>query len=146
MTIFASCALATSADLLLDTSAAIALLDEAHVGYAATTETAEGLILGLAGHAMFETYSVLTRLPGEKRLGANTASQLIAHEFPRSVTLSPAKSQEALAALAGAGISGGAVYDGLVGLAARHAGIQLLSRDRRALPTYQALGVDVRLI
>lgn len=146
MTTFASCALATSADLLLDTSAAIALLDETHVGYAATFDAADGLILGLAGHAMFETYSVLTRLPGEKRLGANAASRLIAHEFPRSVMLSPEKSQEALSALADAGVSGIAVYDGLVGIAARHARIRLLSRDRRALPTYRALGVDVKLI
>lgn len=143
---FASCALPTSADLLLDTSAAIALLDDAHTGYAATFEATDGLILGLAGHAMFETYSVLTRLPGEKRLGANTASRLITHEFPRSVTLSPTQSQQAVAVLAEAGISGGAVYDGLVGLAAHRAGIQLLSRDRRALPTYRALGVDVKFI
>lgn len=138
--------MATSADLLLDTSAAIALLDEAHPGYAATYRETRGLILGLAGHAMFETYSVLTRLPGEKRLGAGTAAHLIAHEFPGSAALPPAEFDDALTRLAAAGIAGGSVYDGLVGLAAQAAGIQLLSRDRRAAPIYAVLGVAFRLL
>jgi hypothetical protein len=41
------------------------------------------------------------------------------------------------------GIGGGSVYDGLVGWAAVVAGRPLLSLDRRARPTYQALGVEI---
>ena len=49
--------------LLLDTSAAVALVVEDHEAHAATLEAVRGRSLGLAGHAWFETYSVLTRLP-----------------------------------------------------------------------------------
>lgn len=50
------------------------------------------------------------------------------------------------AALAEAGISGGAVYDALVAAAAVHHGLPLVSRDRRALDTYRALGLDVEFL
>jgi predicted nucleic acid-binding protein len=48
--------------------------------------------------------------------------------------------------LARLGISGGAVYDALVGAAARQHGLSLVSGDARARPAYEALGVRVRLI
>ena len=44
------------------------------------------------------------------------------------------------------GIAGGSVYDALVGAAAVEHGLPLATRDRRALDTYRALEVDVRLI
>jgi hypothetical protein len=44
------------------------------------------------------------------------------------------------------GISGGAVYDALVGAAARQHGRLLVSGDARARPVYEALGVRVHLI
>ncbi len=50
------------------------------------------------------------------------------------------------AVLADLGISGGAVYDALVGLAARAAGLTLLTRDARALGTYAALGLPVEVV
>jgi hypothetical protein len=46
------------------------------------------------------------------------------------------------AELATRGITGGAVYDALVGLAARDARLRLVTRDRRAATTYSALGLD----
>jgi uncharacterized protein with PIN domain len=48
---------------LLDTSAAIALVVEDHEAHAATFAALKDRRVGLAGHAWFETYSVLTRLP-----------------------------------------------------------------------------------
>lgn len=42
--------------------------------------------------------------------------------------------------LAEAGISGGAVYDGLVAAAARQADATLLTLDARAAATYRAVG------
>ena len=60
--------------VLLDTSAAIALVLEDHDAHAATVAAVAGRRLGLAGHAWFETYSVLTRLPGDlRRSPADTA-------------------------------------------------------------------------
>jgi predicted nucleic acid-binding protein len=43
-------------------------------------------------------------------------------------------------------IAGGAVYDALVGSAAVAHQLALVTRDRRALPTYRALEVDVELL
>jgi len=43
-------------------------------------------------------------------------------------------------------IVGGAIYDGLVGATVREAGATLLTRDRRAVHTYELLGVDYRLL
>jgi len=135
-----------SADLLLDTSTAIAVLRDANPAHESAFALTQGMTLGLSGHALFETFSVLTRLPGDNRLSAPYASLVISREFPASVALPPSIALNAVATLSEAGIAGGAVYDGLVGLAAKAAGITLLSCDRRALSTYAALGVDVRLI
>jgi predicted nucleic acid-binding protein len=136
--------LPTSADLLLDTSAAIALVHDRNPVHEAVLTLTHGLTLGLAGHAAIETYSVLTRLPGEARVSPRRANDIIQRSFAASVPLPAAAARRAVQIFADAGIAGGAVYDGLVGLAAREAGVPLLTCDRRALGTYAALRVDVR--
>ncbi len=127
--------------LLLDTSAAIALVLEDHDAHAAMVDIARGRRLGLAGHAYFETYSVLTRLPADLRRSPADAERLLAHNFPESVFLSEAVTATFGAELARLGIAGGSVYDALVGAAARHCGTPLLTRDARARTTYGTLGV-----
>ncbi|WP_194421130.1 PIN domain-containing protein [Microbacterium abyssi] len=136
----------TSADLLLDTSAALALIRDADPAHEAVSEAAAGSVLGLAGHALFETFSVLTRLPGSARLRPDRVAEIMERAFPESVALPAAEALHSTKTFVRAGIAGGAAYDGLVGLAARAAGIPLLSCDRRAEPTYARLGVDVRLV
>jgi predicted nucleic acid-binding protein len=138
--------LPTNAEWLLDTSAAVALVLPGAEWHAAVTERTRGATLGLAGHAQFETYSALTRLPGALRLDAAAAHRLIVTNFPASAFLAPPAVTRALAALAEAGVSGGAVYDGLVALAAVAAGLPLLSCDRRALSTYKALAVRYEML
>jgi hypothetical protein len=138
--------LPTSADYLLDSSTAIALLSPDHPSHVDVKSLCKGQSLGLAGHAMVETYSVLTRMPGAARRTRAAAQRFIHAEFSASVPLPAQVALDAVATFAREGIAGGAVYDGLVGLAAKAAGITLLSCDRRAAPTYAALGVDVRLI
>jgi predicted nucleic acid-binding protein len=138
--------LPTSADILLDTSAAIALVLPTTDTHAAVMARTRGATLGLAGHAVFETYSVLTRLPGALRLNAAGARSVIETNFPASVFLTPSQAARALATLTDAGITGGAAYDGVVALAAAAADRLLLSCDRRALPTYTALGVRVEIL
>jgi len=137
----------TSADarpvLLLDTSAAIALVLEDHDAHAATVATVRGHRLGLAGHAWFETYSVLTRLPGALRRSPADAERLLAHNFPASAFLSESATAALGAELGRLGIAGGSVYDALVGAAARHHGQPLLTRDTRAGPTFGAMGVTL---
>lgn len=129
--------------MLLDTSAAIALVLEDHDAHAATVAAVAGRRLGLAGHAWFETYSVLTRLPGDLRRSPADTARLLTHNFPASAFLSESATAALGAEFARLGIAGGAVYDALVGAAARHHGQPLLTRDTRAWPTFGAMGVTL---
>jgi hypothetical protein len=43
-------------------------------------------------------------------------------------------------------VTGGAIYDALVGATDKHAGVKLLTRDRRATRMYELLGVDYDLL
>ena len=132
--------------VLLDTSTAIALVVEDHEAHVATLEAVRGRRLGLAGHAWFETYSVLTRLPPGLRRSPADVIRLLDRNFPASGFLGEAESFDLGRELAGLGISGGAVYDALVGAAARQHRRPLISGDARARPVYEALGVEVELI
>lgn len=131
---------------LLDTSTAVALVVEDHEAHGATLEALRGRRLGLAGHAWFETYSVLTRLPGRLRRSPADAIRLLTRNFPASGFLGEAEAAGLGAELARLGISGGAVYDALVGAAARQHRRLLVSGDARARMVYEALGVEIELI
>lgn len=137
---------ADAVDVLLDTSAAIALVQPMHTGHEQTVAAVRGRRLGLSGHAAFETFSVLTRLPQPQRLTASAAHRLIAHNFPYTRHLGARAAATLLAAFGTNGISGGSVYDALVGAAAREHGLPLVTRDTRAMQTYRALGVAVELL
>jgi predicted nucleic acid-binding protein len=132
--------------VLLDSSAAVALLIEDHEAHAATMNAVHGYRLGLAGHAWFETFSVLTRLPAGRRRSPSLALNLLRRNFPASAFLDEQSSMDLGDELARLEIAGGAVYDALVGAAARQHRRRLLSSDRRARPTYEALGVEFMLI
>ena len=132
--------------VLLDTSAAIALIVEDHEAHAATLDEVRGCRLGLAGHAWFETYSVLTRLPGALRRSPADVIRLLTHNFPASGFLGEAASVELGPELSRLDVSGGAVYDALVGAAARQHRRRLVSGDARARPVYEALGVEIQVI
>jgi predicted nucleic acid-binding protein len=133
-------------EVLVDTSVAVAIILADHQDHHETVKAVSGLYLGLAGHAWFETYSVLTRMPPGVRRSPADVQAILDHDFPATRFLE-AREQAALQGeLSRVGIAGGAVYDALVGAVARSHGLTLLSRDRRAMSTYGALGVDVRLI
>ena len=129
---------------LLDTSAAVALVVEDHEFHAAAMEAVRGLRLGLAGHAWFETYSVLTRLPTPLRRSPADVLRLLARNFPASRYLAESEAAALGPEIARMGIAGGAVYDALVGATARQHGRPLISADARAWPVYEALGVEIR--
>lgn len=132
--------------VLVDTSAAVPLVMAAHEHHRAVWEALAGRRLGLAGHAAFETFSVLTRLPAPSRRPPAVVERILATNFPESRFLGPGQAAELLAVLPRLGISGGSVYDALVGSVALEHQTRLYTRDRRALKTYRALGVDVELI
>jgi predicted nucleic acid-binding protein len=102
--------------------------------------------LGLAGHAAFETFSVLTRLPPPARRTPEVVASLMAANFPANRFLSADAEAGLIARLVNLGIAGGAVYDALVGAAAAEHRITLVTRDRRALDTYRALEIGVELL
>lgn len=137
---------ASGPDLLVDTSIAVALVVADHEHHETTFRALGSRRLGLAGHAAFETFSVLTRLPPPARRTPTTVARLLAADFPHSRFLSADAATALFAELHTAGIAGGAVYDALVGAAAREHGMALATRDRRALDTYRALDVRLELL
>jgi hypothetical protein len=61
----------------VDTSVAIAYLDEAHAAHDHCVRAVGDLRPALAGHAAFECYAVLTRLPGPAQVsGVDAAAAL----------------------------------------------------------------------
>jgi len=133
-------------ELLVDSSIAVAVSVADHEAHAAAMAAVAGRRIGLAGHAAFESYSVLTRLPTPARRTPRTALRLLTSNFPYTRFLSQAATFALLGRLADEGISGGAVYDALVGATATEHAVQLLTCDRRALGTYRALDVDVLVV
>jgi predicted nucleic acid-binding protein len=131
------------ASFLVDTSVSIALVVADHEAHEATTGALRDERLGLSGHAWFETYSVLTRLPPPSRRAPADIQRIIEVGFPASVFLEEGEARALAGEIAQHGIAGGSVYDALVGAAARQHRTPLMTRDRRALSVYRALGVDV---
>lgn len=133
-------------ELLVDTSVAVALSVVDHDHHQTTIAALGGRRLGLAGHAAFETFSVLTRLPTPARRSPATVARLLAVSFPYSRFLGADAAASVLGMLTLAEIGGGAVYDALVGACALEHAVVLATRDRRALATYRALDVRVELV
>ena len=132
-------------DLLIDTSLAVPALVVGHEFHHVSAAFVRGRKVGLAGHALAETYAVITRLPRGLRVSPSAAWHLIDQEFP--TRRHPSQSLDALVAtLAETGIGGGATYDGLVGLVAVSHHLPLATRDRRALVTYRTVGAMVILV
>jgi predicted nucleic acid-binding protein len=131
---------------LVDTSAAVAFLVSDHKDHDATFAAIAARRLGLAGHAAFETFSVLTRLPMPARRTAAAVHRLLSANFPHTRFLSAGRAERLLAELGERSVTGGAVYDALVGAAAAEHGLVLVTRDQRALGTYRQLGAAVELL
>ena len=129
-----------------DTSVAVAALDPAHEAHPACRRALIDLRPALAGHAAFETYSVLTRLPIPLRLDAEQATSVLTAAFPGECWLDGSGMHDLREALGRLGIVGGSVYDALVGQAAAANSRILLTRDRRAERTYRLLDVKYQFI
>jgi predicted nucleic acid-binding protein len=129
-----------------DTSVAIAALDPAHEAHPACRRALVDLRPALAGHAAFETYSVLTRMPIPLRLSADQAVSVLTAAFPEDCWLDAAGMRDLRGRLAAFDIVGGSVYDALVGGASLANGRTLLTRDRRAERTYRSLQLEYRFV
>lgn len=130
----------------VDTSTAVAYLDASHSAHRQCVNALKGRSASLAGHAAFETFAVLTRLPGQLQVTAGDALDALQGAFPDTCWLNARQQSALLARLGQTGITGGMTYDALVGEAARVNSRVLLTRDRRALGTYEFLGVRYELV
>lgn len=128
-----------------DTSVLVAALAVWHEDHAASRR-ALAEVRSVPAHVLIECYSVLTRLPAGHRIAPAMAGDAIGALSWKVVDLPDADKPALIAECAASEISGGAVYDALVGATARHHGLTLLTRDRRALRTYEALGVGFELM
>lgn len=100
----------------------------------------------IPAHVVLECYSVLTRLPAPHRVSAQDAGAALGGLHLRALTLPASRYAGIVAELAAGGIRGGSVYDALVAATAQHHGRRLLTRDRRARSTYDAVGVGYALL
>jgi predicted nucleic acid-binding protein len=130
----------------LDTSVAVPLLVRTHRAHGAVVHWWDGREVALSGHAVPETYSVLTRLPGDLRLAPADAARLLAERFLEPLLLGPEVAGRLPDVLGPLGIAGGAVYDALVALAAVEHDVDLATRDARARATYETVGARVIVV
>jgi len=122
----------------------VAALATWHSDHEAALETLDGIDACLIAHVGFETASVLSRLPEGLRMAAPLVVASLSDDFPaRWFTLDGTRTRRALESAVAAGLRGGALYDALIAATAAHNGLRLLSADRRARRTYEALGADV---
>jgi predicted nucleic acid-binding protein len=132
--------------IAIDTSVAVAAFASWHEAHAASSAVLARRPR-LPFHVLLETFSVLTRLPPPHRVPANVAREFLAQRFPAALLVLPAQEQRGLIDLAvRAGFSGGAIYDALVAATALHSNAVLVTRDRRAVIVYDAVGVRFELL
>jgi len=136
----------SQAAALVDTSVAVPLLVVDHAQHQAVSDAVGTRVLGLAGHAAFEAFSVLTRLPPPMRRGPDSVARNLGRDFPATRFLSPHAAAELLPRLGALGIAGGGVFDALVGAVASEHRLTLFTRDLRAVETYRRLGVSFTLL
>jgi predicted nucleic acid-binding protein len=130
----------------VDTSVAIPAFASWHRAHTSALEIVNAGVV-LPAHAAFETYSVLTRMPDPHRANPSSVLRFLTESFDEHwPTMTATSMRRLLSELAGHGIRGGSTYDGLIGATARSVGAKLFTRDRRAKPIYDLLGVEVEFV
>lgn len=131
--------------IAIDTSLVVALFASWHEAHESARESVPSEV-HLPAHVLLESYSVLTRLPPPHRAPADVVESFLRGRFAgRLLTLPGGRHRTLLKSVVERDVTGGSVYDALIGATAKHAGATLLTRDRRAARTYEAVGVAFRL-
>ena len=98
-------------------------------------------------HALSQSYSTLTRLPVPIRISPQVAWNYLESAFPSpAIVLEAKEHHETLKLLAHEGMTGGRIYDGIIGAAARSVGAKPITSDRQAVPVYLLVGVEFELL
>jgi predicted nucleic acid-binding protein len=131
-----------------DTSVVVAALAPWHSSHAVARQMLSGArARRLPVHVAFETCSTLSRMPEGERVASQVVYRALEMLFPDAwLHLEGSKARRALETAVAAGVRGGALYDALIAATARAHGARLLSFDRRALSTYESIGVDVEVL
>jgi predicted nucleic acid-binding protein len=128
-----------------DASVLVPALLASHEFHEACHESA-GLIDSAIGHALIETYAVLTRLPQPYTVPPVQASTALRSYHANVLVLPGDEVPDAIDRFVIARASGGASYDALIAVTAKQHGATLLTRDERAAEIYERLGTDVRWV
>lgn len=132
--------------IALDTSVVVAAFAVWHEGHASAI-AALARRPRIPAHVVIESFSVLTRLPPPHRAPTEVVERFLAARFPAApLTLLGDQHRDLVRLAVSAGLAGGAIYDALVAATAKQAGATLLTRDRRALQAYEAVGVRYELL
>jgi predicted nucleic acid-binding protein len=132
--------------IAIDTSLVVALFATWHEAHQSSRKAVPRDV-HLPAHVLLESYSVLTRLPPPHRAPADVVEAFLRTRFGAKLLTLPASGHRSLLRSSLAqGIAGGSVYDALIAATAKHAKATLLTRDRRAASTYEAVGVAFRLL
>lgn len=123
-----------AAKFALDTSCLVALLAEWHDRHRSTVaeyeaRTKRGQRLVIAGHAVLECFSVLTRLPAPLSASPAVVEQVLLPYLSNGAEvagMSAAACRFALREFARRGIGGGRIYDGIIALCSFQAGAREL--------------------
>lgn len=132
--------------IAVDSSVAVAAFGEWHV----LNEPARAVLdegAALPAHALLETYSVLTGFPPPHRAAPELVDTWLDDRLSSILPPpSPDQHRTLVRTLATDARPGGAVYDAVVALTARLAGVALVTADRRAVAVYELVGVELRLL
>lgn len=126
-----------------DSSIVIAALAHWHVQNAAARDALAGSDVQLVAHVAFETTSALSRMPEGRRIAPSVVVEALTRRFPSTwLALDAARARSALERAVAAGVRGGSLYDALIAATAAEHGARILSADRCAQPTYEAIGAE----
>lgn len=126
-----------------DTSIIIAAVSSWHPAHKQAAVSLKDVRVAIS-HTLAEAYSSLTRMPPSQRVLPSKTLDFFIEQFTTEIPVPPYL--PALNELAQLEITGGATYDGLIALAARRAGLKLLTLDQRAARTYEAVGVEYEIL
>lgn len=134
-----------AAELTADTSVVVAALSDWHDLQQLCRHKLES-IEWLPAHVYVEAASVLSRLPRGYAIPLDAAVDSVRALCPNPRQLRADRYLPVLAAVGQAGLGGGTVYDAIICATAHDHGATLLTLDRRARPTYAAVGARFELL
>jgi predicted nucleic acid-binding protein len=130
-----------------DSSVVIAAIAPWHVAHMQARAALAGMDARLPAHAAFETTSTLSRMPEGQRMSAALVLEALEVDFPKKwLALSGNDQRASLSKAVQKELRGGALYDALIAATAAKHGATLISADRRAQPTYEAMDIEAHFI